>query len=259
VAAKTLTQRDNLLSLVSVAVVVIVLILDIAGDVLPASAVSESLLVVLGLIAVSQIAERELRFTEVRDDLKRMEAEVGRLTEPRFYKLSELPSVLEFMRSGNELFYSGGHLHSLLHNHSNYFAQWLRDGRSLKFLLQDPDNEGLHHLEMPCVNYASKVYVEQIRDSIAILHRLKADVPNARLGVRVTGVSPTQSVAILNGHDGGTEMRILFHLPNGDSSSAPFSRLTHDQDGEWFQLFHERFYKHLWRGSRVIIKHPDED
>jgi hypothetical protein len=112
---------------------------------------------------------------------------------------------------------------------------------------------------MPCVNYAPNVYVEQIRDSLSILQHLKADVPNARLGVRVTEVSPTQSVAILNGHVGGTEMRILFHLPNGDSSSAPFSRLTRDQDGDWFQLFYERFYKILWNSSRIIIKHPDDD
>lgn len=111
---------------------------------------------------------------------------------------------------------------------------------------------------MPCVNYAANVYVEQIKDALSILQRLKADVPSARLGVRVTDVSPTQSVAILNGHKNGTEMRILFHLPNGDSSSAPFSSLTRDKDGEWFDLFYNRFYDLLWKNGKIIINHPDE-
>lgn len=263
------TRRDNLLSLVSILVVGVVLILDAIGDAVPSGAFSEAILIVLALIAVSQIIERELRFgelradvaemkNELRTDVGEMKQEIVRLEQPRFYKGSQLSSVVEFMRSADELFYAGGHLHSLLHNNSNYFKDWLKNGRSLKFLLQDPGNEGLHQLEMPCVNYASKVYVEQIRDSIAILQRLKAEVPSARLGVRVTNVAPTQSVAILDGHKGGTEMRILFHLPNGDSSSAPFSRLERRQDGEWFQLFYERFYALLWKKARVIIRHADE-
>jgi hypothetical protein len=177
------TRRDNLLNLVSVCVVVLILLLDTMGNVLPNGAIFEAILVVLGLISVSQIVERELRFREVRVDLAEIKQDVSRLAEPRFYKASQLTSVVEFMQLGEELFYSGGHLHSLLHNNSNYFRQWLRDGKSLRFLLQDPDNEGLRYLEMPCVNYAPKVYVEQIRDSIEILSRLKSDVPAARLGV----------------------------------------------------------------------------
>lgn len=253
-----LLRRDNLVSLLSIVVVAIVLLLDVMGDALPAGVVAEALLVVLGLVAISHIAERELRFGEVREDLSKMEREVARLAEPRFYRSSELSSIVDFMKPSHELFYSGGHLHSLLHNNSNYFRQWLKSGRSLRFLLQDPDNPGLEHLEMPCINYASKVYIEQIRDSLAILMRLKDELPIARLGVRVTNVAPTLSVAILDGDKGGSEMRILFHLPNGDASSAPFNRLSRGQDGDWFDLFQDRYYNLLWKKGRIIVRHPDE-
>ena len=251
-------RRDNLISVVTVFVVTILLVLNIGGDVLTLSATIQGLLAILALLAISQIAERELRFGEIRTDLKKIEIDVARLAKPTFYKGSDLSSVMDFMKGAQELYYAGGHLHSLLHNNSNYFRQWLKTGRSLRFLLQDPENPGLEHLDMPCVNYAYRVYVEQIRDSIDILTRLKSELPSARLGVRVTNVAPTQSVAILDGDKGGTDMRILFHLPNGDSSSAPFSKLSRDEDGEWFQLFYERFYGLLWRKARILVRHPDE-
>ena len=162
------------------------------------------------------------------------------------------------MEYSHELFYTGGHLHSFIHSYTNYFEKWLRQGKSIRLILQDPKNEGLNKLAMPCVNYNSGVYVAQIIDSLSILEQLDKRYPTAKLGGRVTNITPTQSVSVIDGHTGGTSLCMLHHLPNGESSSAPFMYLDPIKDKEWFELFYERYYKYLWNESRVIIAHPDD-
>jgi hypothetical protein len=222
---------------------------------------------VLGLLAVAQILEREARFGETVDSLalslrRASDETAGRLdslalslrpaSSSRLLGLTEIPPLEKDMRGAYELFYTGGHLHSLLHSHTNLFRQWLLSGKALKFLLQNPDNTGLLSLTMPCVNYEGERYVAQIRDSLRILRDLKT-ARHGDLQVRVTDVTPTQSVSILDGHRGGTLICLLLHLPEGESRTGAFLRLTRDTDSPWFQLFFERYYQLLWSSSKAVI------
>jgi len=126
-------------------------------------------------------------------------------------------------------------------------------------VLQNPENLGLQHVTMPCANYKPNVYREQIRESLNILTEISKKLPDARFGVRLSDVSPTQSAAIMDGHKGGKYICVLHHLPDGESSTAPFNFLDKDRDSYWFNVFYERYYNYLWANSVAYISHPDDD
>ena len=287
---RVLARRENILSLIAAGSAVIVVGLNILTDVVTESVFFGAIVLLLGLLAASSVLEREqtVLATErtlaiVKDELEQLRRSqdqttgvlgdaattlqegnqelslaVAELHRPVFYRVSEVPPLARYIAEADELFYAGGHLHSLIQTNMNLFIQWLKDGKSLRFILQDPEVEGLHTLKMPCVHYSAPVYIAQIEDSLNKLRLMRDRVPNARLGVRATDITPTQSLSILDGHRGGTDMCILFHLPNGEAGSAPFVRLRRSETGEWFNLFFERFYELLWGESRPIIEHPDD-
>jgi len=236
----------------------VIIITDIFGDAFKQEVIFEVILIVLSLISLSQIVEREIRFKEVNKNLNDIKNEIVESTRPPFISVSQLTPFSETMEISHELFYTGGHLHSFIHGYTNYFEKWLSEGKSIRLILQDPQNKGLKNLSMPCVNYNSNVYIAQINDSLNILKQLNIKFPNGKLGVRVTNIAPTQSVSVIDGHIGGTTLCMLHHLPNGESSSAPFMCLDRHKDKEWFKLFFDRYYKYLWTTSRIIIKHPDD-
>lgn len=255
---KVLSKKDNFLSFLSITLVLIIVVSDVFGDGFNQGTIFEVILIILGLISLSQIVEREARFEGVNNKLEKIETSIEEITRPLFFSVNEVTPFSDIMEHSQELFYTGGHLHSFIHGHTNNFGKWLSEGKSLRLILQDPKSEGLKDLAMPCVNYNAEVYVAQINDSLTILDELSKKHPKAKLGVRVTNITPTQSVSIIDGHMGGTSICMLHHLPNGDSSSAPFMSLDPSKDKEWFELFYERYYSYLWNSSRVIISHPDD-
>lgn len=287
---RVLGRRENILSMIAAGSAAIVVGLNIFADFATEPVLFGAVVLLLGLLAASGALEREqtLLATEraladVKSELKEviksqnefknviegasstlqegnkeLSLAVNELHRPVFYGVSEIPPLARYIAEADELFYAGGHLHSLIQTNMSLFVQWLKDGKSLRFILQDPEIEGLHTLKMPCVHYSPSVYVAQIEDSLNNLRLIRDRVPNARLGVRVTDITPTQSLSILDGHRGGTDMCMLLHLPNGEAGSAPFVRLRRSETGDWFNLFFERFYDFLWDESRLIIEHPED-
>ncbi|MEO0647581.1 MAG: hypothetical protein AAFZ17_15710 [Cyanobacteria bacterium J06650_10] len=288
---EVLSKKDNFLSLLSITLVLVIVIADVFGDGFNPGTAFELILVILGLISLSQIVEREARFESVNNKLEarfesvnnklearfesannkleaRFESVNNKLNaientmvemkRPSFITVNDLTPLTELMKYSQELFYTGGHLRAFIQNNTNNFDKWLKEGKSIRLILQDPRNEGLMKLEMPCVNYNSEAYVAQINESLRILEQLHKSYPAAKLGVRVASITPTQSVSIIDGHIGGTSLGILHHLPNGESSSAPFTYLDPVKDQKWFELFYQRYYRYLWDVSRVVISHPDD-
>lgn len=251
-------KKDNALSLISIILVLVILVADVFGDGFTQPVVFEVILVILALLSLSQIIEREARFERVYDGLSDVSQKLVEMQRPQFVPISSIPKFEDIMQNGQELFYTGGHLHSFIHMYSNHFRAWMKEGKSLRLILQNPDNKGLRDLRMPCINYEAEVYVAQINDSLKILKAIKDEFPAGRLGVRVTDIAPTQSVAIIDGNIGGNMMSMLHHLPNGESGTAPFSIIDPLTDNVWFELFYERYYIYLWENSKPVIVHPDD-
>jgi len=246
------TRRDNLLSLVTILVSTTIAFLSFFTSYISLSVLLAAILVVLTLLALTSIIEREARFEGADRKLESLIQQIERIRGPIFWSIKEIPSLKDYIRGADELFYTGGHLNALVLTNTNLFEEWLRAGKSLKFILQNPENEGLKNLEMPCVNYQGEEYIKQIELSLERLRMLQR-IPDAKIEIRLTDISPTQSVSILNGHKGGTEMCLLLHLPNGDGTTAPFVRLTRDNQEEWFSLFYNRYYEFMWAKAKPFV------
>lgn len=249
-------KRDNILYFIAAIVSISILLFDLfLGDV-DSSISFEVILFILAAICVAQILEREIRFDEQNSKIDQLKEVIEKSRRPIFYSRSSVVPFTDLMKEHEELFYTGGHLYHFIHTHTRHFENWLREGKSIRLILQNPDNIGLKSVMMPCVNYNSNVYREQIRGSLEILSRISSSIPNAKFGVHLSDISPTQSVAIMDGHVGGKFMCILHHLPDGESSTAPFSIMDSNSDPEWFEVFHQRYYRYLWENSTPYIIHP---
>ncbi|UCC96781.1 MAG: hypothetical protein JSW66_13155 [Phycisphaerales bacterium] len=247
---KPLTQvfrkKDNLVSLVIAFVAFLVAILGLFTSSISTSSLLAAVLVVLGLLAVTNVIEREARLDQTE---RKIDDIVSQLSSARctiFLGAKDIPPLDDYLANADELFYAGGHLWNLVHGNANFLRRWLRGGRVLKLILQDPENPGLRSVRMPCVNYDHTTYVRQIRDTLQMLAEFKKEIPGAKLEVRLTARAPTQSVSIVDGHRGGTDMCMLLHLPESDHGTGPFIRLPRIESGGWFDLFYERYYERLW-------------
>lgn len=241
-------RRDNLFSLVIIVVSTTIALLSLFTSYIELSVLLPAILIVLSLLAVTNIIERESRF-EIADGKLESLIQMRRVQGSIFESVKDIPLMENYIAGADELFFTGGHLNSLVLSNTNLFQAWLKAGKSLKFILQNPENKGLQYLVMPCVDYQYDEYVKQIKISLERLRSLQR-IPNANIQVRLTDITPTQSVTILDGHKGGTEMRLLIHTPSGDGSTAPFVRLTRAHDELWFNLFYNKYYKHMWKEAQ---------
>lgn len=255
-----LASKDNILSVVAVALSTLVLAVDFFGEGLDINILFEAILVVLILISISQVLERESRFRALDSQLVDVKEAVGKTQCVAFLHSEDVTPFAESMADSDELFYTGGHLRSLVQTSNvEHFEKWLEEGKSIKLILQDPELDGYDSLTMPCRDFVADEYRDDIRRSLRQLLELRDRMAGKRLGVRVSRITPTQSVAIFDGNTGGRSIHMLHHLPNGDWVTAPFSKLDPRNDQHWFDLFYARYYRYLWSESRIIIAHPDDD
>ena len=217
--------------------------------------------------------EREARFEQADKKLDDVCLEIAKFKKPFLRKLNEFPSIEKYSENANELFFVGGHLGGLVSGYLTFFEKWLRDGKSLKFLLQNPANEGLKHLVMPCYGYDYAAYKSQIETALERLHKLKlehearlatkgvaqitADQPftdkykRGSIDIKIYDMSPTQTLAILDGNIGGTTAYIGLHIPYGDAVTRPYIILNKREHEEPFNLFYSRYYIELWDDSET--------
>ncbi|WP_299590063.1 hypothetical protein [uncultured Tateyamaria sp.] len=175
-----LLRRDNIINLITALIAVGILITDwFFGDV-DASVSFEVILFVLAAICVGNIVEREERFSSLEKKIEDQMHETKSLLKPTFVSRKVPPGFPELMKEHTELFYTGGHLYHFIHTHARSFDQWLKEGKSIRLILQNPENIGLSHMEMPCANYRPTSYKDQIRESLEILKGISACNPRAR-------------------------------------------------------------------------------
>ena len=245
-------KRENIIPIVTIVIAVIIAFLNIFDIWITDNIVTASILLVVSLLVTIIIIDRKNQKENELRIYKKILDNIQKVKDPVFYSLDEIPVLEDYLRNSTELFYVGGHLNGLIMNNTNLFENWLKEGKTLKLILQNPKNEGLKYLEMPCIEYNYESYVNQINLSIERLRALKR-IDNADIEVRVTDITPTQSISILDGHKKGTELCMLLHLPKSEGTTAPFVRLKRADNLDWFNLFYDRYYRIMWDKAKKII------
>lgn len=239
------SKRDNLLSLIVIFTAIILLILRFTTDLISTDKLLSGVLSILTLISIGNIIERESRFTKLDEHLDHLS---NNLTQPFFRSRKDCPAIEEISQGAEELFFTGGHLHSLLIQYQGFFHSWLKEGRKLKFIVLNPDNYGLKHMKLPCIDYDPEAYITQIQGSLGRLKALAKTNPG-KIEVRLSDITITTSVTILDGHIGGRLMNVLLHLPNGDARFGPIFTLSRDGEKRWFEVIFDRYYNFLWKAA----------
>jgi len=246
-------RRDNLLAVIAIAASLIVVGLNLFTKYVSTEVLLSAVLLILGLSATVGIIERQERLERTEEKLEVLEKKLDALNVDFFLPRTALLPMREYIADSEEVFCAGGHLMGFIVEHSALWEEWLGPGKRLKILVQDPDNPGLDHLEMPCGLYEAGEYRRQINVTLGRLQALQKSAPSSEIKVRLSKVTPSQSVSILDGHRGGTIMTMLLHVPEGDSTIAPFIVLNRAQHPKWFSLFFKLYYEQLWTKSREFM------
>ena len=249
------SKTDNIISVLTILIATLLLFFDIFNDGLTANGMFEVILIVLVLLTITNMIERETRFKQTDRKVDEIKNYLQQEKHTFFLKSSELPDIRELAKDASEIFLSGGSLH-IVDEYLNFWEEWLKEGKSLKMILLNPDNPGLKDLHPPNFNYSYEVYKMNIELSLERIQSLKS-IPNANFEVRLSDICPTQGVTILDGHNSGTVMYIGIYLPNEDSNTRPHFSFTRKHDEEWFELFYDRYYKFLWGQAKELQAGPD--
>lgn len=242
---------DNLVAVFAAALAIVLAIISIFSDHISTAGMLEGIMSVLAFLLVTLVIERETRLKRFADELSEFRGEYHRYHQPFLKSRSDLEAFSDYIKEADELFYTGGHASSLLTVEYNTLKTWLIKGRKFKIILQDPKNFALDHVVMPCSNYSADSYRKQIELTLAQLEKL-SNVAEGEVEIRLTDVTPSNSVTILNGHRGGPVITVLMHVPDGDSGTSPFMRITQVEHSVWHRLFFERYYRFLWEKSRRL-------
>jgi hypothetical protein len=242
------SKKDNLISVATVVTSVGLLLVSIFTNAIGTNGLFQVILGILTLMAVAQLLERETRYAKTDYKIDALTHKLSLVGGPLFVHSTEIPSLEDLTAQSEELYLAGGNLNTLINKNLHFLENWLRRGKRLKVLVVNPDNQGLRHLYLPCMDY-DPIQFEQY--TTATLNRLRAfrRIPNANLEVRLSHFAPTQAIALPDGHRGGSVMYVGLYLPNGDAGTAPAFRLSRSEHPEWFQVFHERYYEFLWENS----------
>jgi hypothetical protein len=245
---RILLTFDNLVAVMAALFAVVLAAISVLSDQMSTAAMLEGVITVLAFLLVTLVIERETRLKSLSADISGLRADYLRYHKPFLKGRDDLGSFADYIKDADELFYTGGHASSLLTSEYNTLKKWLTVGRKFKIIIQDPNNHGLRHLAMPCSNYTQESYRRQIDLTITRLKELSCQVAG-QIEVRLTNITPSNSVTILDGHKGGHTITILMHVPDGDAGTSPFMRITQTDNPSWHRLFYERYYELLWSKS----------
>jgi hypothetical protein len=248
---KFLSRKDNILTLITICIAILLLLLDLFSDILVREIMIKIIILILTLIAITNMVERETRFAESSEKIDDVRKLILNMNYGKFIHYSEIPNHEDLAKGANEFFIAGAQTFSLITRNMDFWQQWLKHGKSLKIIIQNPTNEGLKHLNIPTFEYDYKTYKTNIQNIIKKLKTLDK-TGNSNLEIRVNDTCPTQGVLIVDGHLGGKAMIVNFYLPNCDSNSRPHVVLESGKDTEWFKLFHTKYYKTLWKNCSSL-------
>lgn len=242
---KFLSRKDNVLTLIIICIAIILLMLDLFSDTLIMERMIKIIILILTLIAITNMVERETRFTEAGEKIDDVRELIENMNSSEFIHFSEIPNHEDLAKGANEFFLAGAQSFNLIMRNMEFWQQWLEDGKSLKIIIQNPMNKGLKHLNIPAFDYDYETYKMNIQNIIRTLKALDR-TGNFNLEIRANNTCPTQGILIVDGHLDGKVMIINFYIPNCDSNSRPHVVLERKKDAEWFELFYSKYYKVLW-------------
>lgn len=254
---RALSRIDNIMSVLTIIIAVALVLFEVFHGGMTIEANAEAIIVLLGLVALTNMIERESRLVETDTKVDAVQAAVcevrkllhdGRGTT--LFANDKLPHPDTLLEGGSEVFVAGAHSFNLLTRDPDRWKAWLRERKSVKVIIQNPWNKGLRHLTIPAFGYNYETYKSDTEHVIAALEVLSAAGPG--MEIRLSNTCPTQGVVIVDGQTGGKRMIVALYVPGCGSANRPTMVLNRERDPALFELFYEKYYVHLWNESKPL-------
>jgi len=251
-----LSKKDNLLSVLTILIALILLFVDLFTDFITIESMFTLIVVILTLLSLDNIIERETRFYELKSSLGRsidgLKDMIENTTEPFLKWFRDLPDMRSYSDGAKELFFVGATCNTLLTIETNLLEEWVKKGNSLKFLILDPEGNWLKDVVLPVNNYDYNTFKNEINQALKKIADLKI-LPNSKVEVRLSNLSPTLGVCIKDGGEylnNFSQIAVHLYLPNEGLGRRPCFILSKAKDGKFFDIFYERYYEQLWNSSK---------
>jgi hypothetical protein len=254
---RALSRIDNIMSVVTIVTAATLVLFGVFGGSIGPQVSASIIIALLGLVALTSMIERESRLAQTTSKVDRVQATVDEVQQllnhsqgTTVFAHSKMPHVDTLLEGVSEIFVAGAHSFNLLIKDPERWKVWLRSGKSIKVIVQNPWNEGLRYLAIPADAYNYEMYKANILDVIAKLQALKA--AGHGMEIKLSNTCPTQGVVIFGGENGGRRMIVALLVPGCGSANRPTMMLTRGRDQELFELFYEKYYVHLWNESKPL-------
>lgn len=241
----------------TILVAVVLLALDIL-NVFSLETVVSGLLAVLILIACGNLAERKAR-RDLRDSIKRLRASLAEPSALDFFTRwqdDEMGKKLKNAREVNCLAFAP--LNTII-NHFEEFEKILRNGGRIRFLLVNPERNGIKMATARSIN-THEVLIGEAQLSLQRLRGLAriTSAPKEKLEVKMVDYWPGYVISMIDDSYNGIMFVTLYNFRQSDSS-RPSMKLSKDKDGQWYESFRKDFYNLWnWKGSVTIDLHQSD-
>jgi hypothetical protein len=254
---RALSRIDNIVSVVTIVTAVTLVLFGVFGGSIGPQATAEVIIALLGLVALTSMIERESRLAHTETKVDGVQAAVDEVQQllrnsqgtPLFAN-DKLPHPDTLLENASELFVAGAHSLNLITRDPDRWKAWLRNGKSIRVIIQNPWNKGLRYLAIPAHVYNYEIYKRNTEDVITELEALSA--AGHGMEIRLSNTCPTQGIVIVDGQNGGKSMIIALYVPGCGSANRPTMMLSRERDPALFALFYEKYYVYLWNESKPL-------
>jgi hypothetical protein len=254
---RALSRIDNIMSVVTIVTAATLVLFGVFGGSIGPQATAEIIIALLGLVALTSMLERESRLAQTDSKIDRVQAAVDEVRVllndsqgTTLFPNDKLPHTDTLLEGVSEIFVARAHSFNILTRDPDRWKAWLRSGKSIKVIVQNPWNKGLRHLAIPAYAYNYEIYRRNTEAVIAELGALNA--VGSGMEIRLSNTCPTQGVVIVDGQNGGRCMIVALYVPGCGSANRPTMMLNRERDQELFALFYEKYYVNLWNESKPL-------
>lgn len=214
----------------------------------------QTILILLGILAVDMVVERLGYLSRIEDGIKSISVAASK---PLFLSRAMLETdepFTQFVERGRQdVLLAGLTLAGTVGPFRTVFKKAVQQGTNLRFLLLDP--------ESPCPELAAHFHGvssgsmrSDIESSLSYLQQLMDSVSSSNSGtvqVRLLRTIPNASIAMRDGNRDTGEIRYELYLYQTDVAGRPAFRLT-PPDGEIYRRFRDAIER-LWNDSQPWI------
>jgi hypothetical protein len=247
---KVLSRIDNIMSVLTIVMAATFVLLRVFGWSIPPQASASIITALLGLVALTNMIERESRLSQVQATVAEVRQLLKDSQSTTLFDNDKLPHPDTLLEGASEIFVAGAHSFNLLTRDPDRWREWLRNGKRVKVIAQNPWNKGLRFLAIPAHGYNYETYKQNAESVIAELQSLSAAAPGMQ--IRLSDTCPTQGIVIIGNENGGSHMVVALYVPGCGSANRPTMILTRERDQKLFRLFYEKYYVHLWNESKPL-------